>query len=643
MEVQFFISATSSEFDTYRDRLRRALTRPDVSVKIQEDFKAGGVPTLVKLDGYIRRCDAVIHLVGDACGDDAPAASVQALAELHPDLAERVPLLAAHVGAAARPLTYTQWEAWLALYHRKRLFVARAAPAAPRGPRHVHDVQDAGRQQQHLQALVAQKVYAEIEFQGIDHLTAQLLASPVLDLLVDVQVAARLAGDEKTHEEFVRQEKRAGLTVPFFRYMWRELGSSPALLGRLAEAARGGTVEDLAAELATPAGDAAEGDLLRDAWQRVQCVQAWEPRVSGLGLPLSRWQDLAALVADSDARQAPRFAGLRELMLWALDQGDRSRARAALVQLLWLGSQAALLDSGAPMQATAAAVVAALQADALLQPHLAPAQAGPAPPAGPVRIYAELDLPQGGTQPQLRRCWVQHQHSLEPVPDVPTGGTLGEQLSLLASSVQHRGERAVHVEVLAPLLLLCAQRDWTSYREDLGVFAGLQDEQVERDFCEDWPVSWRWRDRLEARPQARPADWRRRATEVAARLHDDGSLVCRFGDETDGDEQQFHLRVLAYVPPSPEHRQRNLKTFLDDLLVGDPYMVWRSDECIACGDFRAILRQCIAQHGIAQLPEVLRRARKAGQLKHAVLFIDEPARNPYELMGRLSVCNSPTP
>jgi hypothetical protein len=69
--LQLFLSTVSVEFRNYREVLRHNLNLPDVTIQIQEDFIAGGVPTLDKLDLYIRQCDAVIHLVGDGCGSQA--------------------------------------------------------------------------------------------------------------------------------------------------------------------------------------------------------------------------------------------------------------------------------------------------------------------------------------------------------------------------------------------------------------------------------------------------------------------------------------------------------------------------------------------------------------------------------------------
>jgi hypothetical protein len=133
MSVKIFISCVSDEFRTYRDQLRRDLTRDNVEVKVQEDFKDKGVVTLDMLDIYIRACDAVIHLVGGMTGAAANPASTRAILDKYPDIAARFPPLGEAL-ARGEDICYTQWEAWLALYHGKTLLIARAGDGAPRGP-----------------------------------------------------------------------------------------------------------------------------------------------------------------------------------------------------------------------------------------------------------------------------------------------------------------------------------------------------------------------------------------------------------------------------------------------------------------------------------------------------------------------------
>src|SRR3982750_4405675 len=85
MSISIFLSTVSDEFRAYRDQLRSDLTRHNVEVKVQEDFKDYGGVTLDKLDPYISHCDAVVHLVGDMTGAEANTGSVRAIRAKYPD------------------------------------------------------------------------------------------------------------------------------------------------------------------------------------------------------------------------------------------------------------------------------------------------------------------------------------------------------------------------------------------------------------------------------------------------------------------------------------------------------------------------------------------------------------------------------
>jgi hypothetical protein len=64
-QVKLLLSTVIAEFRSYRERLRHGLTRPNVEVKVQEDFIVCGSETLEMLDDYIKGCDGVIHLVAE--------------------------------------------------------------------------------------------------------------------------------------------------------------------------------------------------------------------------------------------------------------------------------------------------------------------------------------------------------------------------------------------------------------------------------------------------------------------------------------------------------------------------------------------------------------------------------------------------
>ena len=120
---KLFLSAVSSEFASHRNLLAADLKRPDLDVAVQEDFVVTGGTTLDKLDNYIRHCDAVIHLIGKAAGAVPEGPAVAPLLAKYPDLGARLPPLAEYLREPQPGFSYTQWEAYLAIYHRRPLFV----------------------------------------------------------------------------------------------------------------------------------------------------------------------------------------------------------------------------------------------------------------------------------------------------------------------------------------------------------------------------------------------------------------------------------------------------------------------------------------------------------------------------------------
>jgi NB-ARC domain len=174
-----FLSCVSDEFKSYRETLRRDLDRPDVTVKVQEDFVAFGIETLSKLDAYIRQCEAVIHIVGDMTGATAAQSAVNVLLRTHPDIADRMPPLKALLADPFAGLSYTQWEAWLALYHDKPLLIACPMPNAPRDPDFVSQPAQRAAQRAHLARLAAVHRHPEITFENADRLAVDVLRSPL--------------------------------------------------------------------------------------------------------------------------------------------------------------------------------------------------------------------------------------------------------------------------------------------------------------------------------------------------------------------------------------------------------------------------------------------------------------------------------
>jgi tetratricopeptide (TPR) repeat protein len=210
--VHIFISAVSREFAGYRDLLRGYLQRPNVTVHIQEDFIAGGLPTLDKLDRYIKECDAVIHLVGDMTGAMAQPASLEHIIDCYPEFPNKLPdLTPAFKGAL--DVSYTQWEAYLAIYHKKELLVAVPIPGAPReASTYVKSGEQEAAQQAHLKRLERYERFP-VSFKDGENLALQLFKSTLYDLLISAGVQPfRQALDdinteaERRHRELVESQ-----------------------------------------------------------------------------------------------------------------------------------------------------------------------------------------------------------------------------------------------------------------------------------------------------------------------------------------------------------------------------------------------------------------------------------------------------
>ncbi len=181
MSHKVFLSCVTKEFERYREMLAKDLRRSRVEVRVQEDFVVGRHTTLDKLDEYIKDCDAVIHMVGSATGSPAEPAEVADLLQRYPDLTDKLSPLN---GVQLQTISYTQWEAWLAIYHRIPCLVYLAEEGsedgtkqpAPRGPRFVANPEQKLLQKEHWQRLRLRGTDGG-SFQDEQHLCREVLLS----------------------------------------------------------------------------------------------------------------------------------------------------------------------------------------------------------------------------------------------------------------------------------------------------------------------------------------------------------------------------------------------------------------------------------------------------------------------------------
>ncbi len=183
---KLFLSIVSNEFVSYRQLLASDLKRPNLDVAAQEDFINTGGSTLEKLDDYIRSCHGVIHIIGKATGAVPPEAAVKALLARNSDFAAKLPPLAPHLAQPQPGFSYTQWEAYLALYHQRPLFVYRptdfdlALHQVPRGPKFVFSADEEKSQREHCRRI------CDLGHDRSQFLNEERLSSAVLRDLVEI-------------------------------------------------------------------------------------------------------------------------------------------------------------------------------------------------------------------------------------------------------------------------------------------------------------------------------------------------------------------------------------------------------------------------------------------------------------------------
>jgi hypothetical protein len=165
--VKLFLSSVSDGFGGCRDALRRKLTRPNVEVKIQEDFKSSGADTLKTLGDYVKECETVVHFVGDMAGSRPERSMVEDILARLPEFEKR--LAAKGMGREAlNSLTYTQWEAWLAVGFDTDLVIVVPSEGATRGPAYVMTETSRAAQTEHRKRLKAIDRYPGLPFISAD-------------------------------------------------------------------------------------------------------------------------------------------------------------------------------------------------------------------------------------------------------------------------------------------------------------------------------------------------------------------------------------------------------------------------------------------------------------------------------------------
>ena len=148
-----FISCTSGEFGFYRESLRSRFEQLGLQARIQEQFTPEGISTLLMLDQKVQKCTAMVHIVGETTGSFPEDKSREDFKRIYGHLPETEPHLFKDLKNCSFNLSYTQWEAFLAILHDKPLFIAVPAKSFQQGRTSQPDPKQAALQSSHLEQL----------------------------------------------------------------------------------------------------------------------------------------------------------------------------------------------------------------------------------------------------------------------------------------------------------------------------------------------------------------------------------------------------------------------------------------------------------------------------------------------------------
>jgi tetratricopeptide (TPR) repeat protein len=162
-EVKVLISCVSDEFHTpdasgqtrfvsYRDSLAADLRRSQIKHVVQEDLVQGFGGLLQTLDEEVAGCNVVVHLIGAMSGASPKPEELRQLRLRHPQIFADLPVLLTRINEST-PISYTQWELYLAYLHRTRRLLFIADAEATRSPRFRPDPGQDMSQRRHMQVV----------------------------------------------------------------------------------------------------------------------------------------------------------------------------------------------------------------------------------------------------------------------------------------------------------------------------------------------------------------------------------------------------------------------------------------------------------------------------------------------------------
>ncbi|AYR24508.1 hypothetical protein [Herbaspirillum rubrisubalbicans] len=410
-----------------------------------------------------------------------------------------------------------------------------------------------------------------------------------------------------------------------FDYLRSAIANSVVDNQRLCDALRHNSMDALLNELNQVGSQTprVHGQVLHDAWQRLQLARELESLCQRIGLSWSDWQELCQQIVAIDNLDALSSDSLASLLVGLLDQMNLERGLDSCIRLLALAARRAR----SKVPANARDFEAQARGMAQLAPRWDGAVASLPRMDGPVFLLLGLQYAEATKVLSLAGSWLYQDDEIDPSWQVSSNAErLIEQINELIQIAKIKYRRQLIVELLAPNDLLCSPRElFELVDNELGTSTWLEAQCA---------LVLRWHDRMKGPPRFQPGNWLQQSEIKLNYVATNPDLDIDWPNEL----QRGHIVGLPFPGPSLVEPNRNRSSFFGALLKGDPWMCWPRIEPSEPSKFKQKVREFIQHHGVSQatrpyiLAEALRQERSNDQdpvLCSLWLFIDDPSRNPY--------------
>jgi hypothetical protein len=419
----------------------------------------------------------------------------------------------------------------------------------------------------------------------------------------------------------------AGLARSQFEYLWhpvRSIGLKPVELARSYADKK---IPALVDKLRIQHPMKAAPDLLERAASQLRLQLEFDIMCLRLRLLFQDWLAIYDRVAAESPMDKPaRIEDLPRLLLSALDQSGRDSGIRSFLKIIELARRRALKQEPQACEQ----LYKKLAKHGRLATLYAKVVEDIPSDNNPLFLLLAVDWDHQDQSARLTQAWIfPNDHGGFDPRDVTSRGNFADSINVVVQKViEEFPERHLSVELMAPNELLCSPRELLELVDvDLETCTWLEAQH---------PITLRWHDRMKGGDKYFQGSWVQAGRATRARADRAERLLCIWIPEETEEINEFHIVGLSFPGPCPSNPRRNRQQFFTELLKGAPYMCWPRESPENISSFRNAASALFAKTKLTRLPHTLRESRAEPSLWNLILLIDEPDRNPYHILNRLT-------